>query len=103
MSRPTNLSVKERVANGAAWLDEEAPGWPHNLDLENLDIADRDRPCVLTQLGEALADARMSPDWDLVDHGFYWVGFLPENGGRARLDCDRLNAEWTRVVRERLA
>ena len=40
---------RERVARGAAWLDEVAPGWERKLDLSVLDIADPDR-CVCGQV-----------------------------------------------------
>lgn len=87
----TGLSVKKRVANGVAWLDEVLPAdWPFKLDLDDFDIHSADR-CPLGQLEPA---AKVSETWKLWDHGF-WGNDLAES--------DALTAEWRRVVRKRLA
>jgi hypothetical protein len=45
MSRPI---VAERVAAGAAWLDEHRPGWWKRTDLDRLDVAS-ERHCPIAQ------------------------------------------------------
>lgn len=51
-------TIAERVAAGAAWLDEHEPGWVGRIDLDVLDVADDER-CIAGQLrgsfGEAVA------------------------------------------------
>lgn len=49
-----NLSVKERVANGAAWLDKVNPGWEHKIDLSTLELKNSCR-CILGQVVAASA------------------------------------------------
>jgi hypothetical protein len=41
-------TVAERVAAGAAWLDEHKPGWWQRTDLDRLDVAS-ERHCPLAQ------------------------------------------------------
>lgn len=41
--------IKERVARGAAWLDEKYPGWFLKIDLGTLDLS-RCTQCVLGQV-----------------------------------------------------
>jgi hypothetical protein len=42
------LSIAERVAAGAAWLDEHRPGWVERVNLDTLDLGDSCE-CVLGQ------------------------------------------------------
>lgn len=41
-------TVAERVAAGAAWLDERKPGWWQRTDLDRLDVAS-ERHCPVAQ------------------------------------------------------
>ena len=41
-------TIAERVAAGAAWLDENRPGWVERIDLQTLNLGDPCR-CVLGQ------------------------------------------------------
>lgn len=41
--------IADRVAAGAAWLDEHHPGWVDRIDLDRLNLADR-KACVLGQM-----------------------------------------------------
>lgn len=43
------ISVAERVAHGAAWLDERYPGWVDAIDLGKLNVASC-HACVLGQV-----------------------------------------------------
>lgn len=45
------LTVAQRVASGAAWLDEQKPGWERIVDLPKFKIEDGCR-CVLGQVFE---------------------------------------------------
>lgn len=45
-------TVAERVAAGAAFLDEHDPGWDQRIDLDSLDL-DHTCKCIL---GQAFAD-----------------------------------------------
>lgn len=44
-----NLSIEQRVANGAAQLDKMIPGWENRIDLDELDIRVGCR-CIIGQL-----------------------------------------------------
>jgi hypothetical protein len=46
-------TIAERVARGAAYLDEREPGWDERIDLETLDLYAPCR-CVLGQLATDL-------------------------------------------------
>ncbi len=43
----------ERIARGAAFLDERAPGWRQRIDLEKLELSS----CVACVLGQVSANA----------------------------------------------
>lgn len=60
------LSVKERVANGARWLDENFPGWMDRINLETLDLNDSER-CICGQVFKE--EAAVSSDW-IIDSGY---------------------------------
>lgn len=49
-------TIEERVAAGAAWLDETYPGWERVLDLGTLNLAEGAH-CVLGQIGRAIGVA----------------------------------------------
>jgi len=97
MTAPT---IAERVAAGAALLDEREPGWAERLDLDRLDIMSS-CDCVvgqrhggygagLTALG--LVEESSARD---VELGFHW-------GARFE-DIDPLNAAWRALITERRA
>lgn len=52
------MTSAERVAAGAAWLDDHDPDWYDRIDLDTLALAD----CGLCVLGQAFGD--------------YWVGLV---------------------------
>jgi hypothetical protein len=43
------VTIADRVATGAAWLDEQTPGWIDRIDLDRLRLGDGDL-CVLGQI-----------------------------------------------------
>lgn len=59
----------ERVALGAAWLDELWPGWVYQIDLRHLDVGSC-LDCVLGQLFGDYNDAPESATSVAASHGF---------------------------------
>jgi hypothetical protein len=85
-------AITERVAAGAAFLDEQWPGWWQRVALDQLDLGSCKR-CILGQLSgdydDGLTDLGFS-DMDAVSFGFNtYIGF------------DALTREWKRVITER--
>lgn len=96
----------ERVARGAALLDEKVPGWDRRINLGSLDLGDGDC-CIIGQLfpgdGKYLSNysagidalglfSEEGPPWPVDDHGFDAMG-----GFAIRM----LEAEWRRVIKAR--
>jgi hypothetical protein len=92
-----SANAAERVAAGAALLDRKVPGWAERIDLAALSIASCTR-CVLGQLAPDVDGCGFDPDF-----GFD-AGDLDRNERViARLgEYAALDAEWKRVIRERL-
>lgn len=92
-------TIAERVAAGAAFLDEREPGWVDRIDPRRLDIADCSR-CVLGQLFGAYVNGL---DWmhDVAPHvDQLELGFMFADGSEdAELDdAEGLTTEWLRVI-----
>jgi hypothetical protein len=91
-------TIAERVAAGAAFLDEHDPGWFRRVHVASLRLEDC-FSCVLGQLAGRYDDGLDEYGLDAVrsvDLGFGELGFLVA-------DCNygALTAEWARVIRER--
>jgi hypothetical protein len=95
-------TIAERVAKGAALLDEKIPGWDKDIDLARLDLASPCR-CILGQLHYSEDASEAFDD--------YWVGlgrlnmnaFTSMAFGFAAFsyrqgEYDALGAEWSRVI-----
>lgn len=84
----------ERVASGAAFLDEKVPGWANRIDLNRLDMSYTN--CVLAQLfgspGRAIDEFGLTP-CDFALDGFE---------GRTDEDVLSLDAAWKTQVENRL-
>lgn len=102
----TANKVAERVARGAAWLDEQKPGWPQ-LITEELEMSGC-RSCVLGQVF-AVEGGKESGYWWALDS----VGWTEETGASAIWDWASyhgfegpeyvlLEEEWLRVIGERI-
>jgi hypothetical protein len=103
--------ARERVARGAAYLDDADPGWYRRVDPQTLSLSSG-RHCVLGQLhGEFrlglgrshLVSMSSAPRASLspVAYGFKCVeGVPPEWQNR---DYDLLTEAWTEAVRTRQA
>lgn len=90
------LTIEQRVAAGAAWLDEHAPGWVAQIDLSSLDI---EEPCNCI-LGQVYGHYFKSPrqarilfedDYIADERGF--------NG--AEEDMAPLNRAWADLILDR--
>ena len=93
-------TITERVAAGAAFLDEHDYRWFRHVDVASLRLEDC-FSCVLGQLTGRYRDGLDQFGLDAaraVDLGFAELGFLVA-------DCDypALTAEWKRVITERRA
>lgn len=99
--------ARERVVAGAAFLDEQQPGWYEAIDVDTLELA-HGGSCVLGQLhGEfrlglgrtAIFNFSSAPRSSLSPVG---LGFLCVQGVSAaeqERDYDLLNAAWREEVR----
>jgi len=122
-------TIAERVAAGAAFLDEHDPGWwrpdvERAIDLDELDLSRTDE-CVLGQrcpvevLAEYISGMAWKkepglPDRVLAYHAYTRHLSRLHGSGRTRWACDlgfsampeenswfALTAEWKRVITER--
>jgi hypothetical protein len=110
------MSVQERVARGARWLDEVSPWWRDAMALRTFDLANGCR-CVLGQvfaeaaapsdgytyaLGKVVSSAELLAcrDWPAA-HGFA-LGWSLEDALRSpRDELAQLEAEWCSVIHGR--
>lgn len=107
--RITPDQARERVQQGAAYLDDVDPGWHRRIDSEILELGDG-KHCILGQLhGEfrlglgrsnlismsSAPRASLSP----VAYGFKCVENVPE--AWQAYDYDLLNEAWRQAVRAR--
>jgi hypothetical protein len=113
-------TVEERVARGAAWLDEREPGWwlPGRFNLSEFNIV---QPCHCVmgitfrraiqgapwQSGYHYGRSLLDQDDDgysgsaydvAVELGFDALGFV---GGTTSRDFELLQLEWNRVIYQR--
>lgn len=95
-------TVAERVARGAALLDEKLPGWDQRIDLAGLELASCYR-CVLGQL----FTWHPLPTENAFSPSPYGLGIEAlgiDRGSRYGFDgddADELNGEWRRVITAR--
>ena len=105
----TPEQARRRVARGAAYLDDEQPGWYQHIDPDTLELSEG-RCCVLGQLhgdfrlglGRAsILDLSSAPRANLspVDLGFLCVPGVAE-GWQAQ-DYRHLNQAWQDEVARR--
>lgn len=110
----SELTVEERVENGAKLLDEECPGWFERIEVDDLDI--KSYPyCVLGQLGKEETGEEVgyfayrhmarklgfSDHWEEVRNGF----MLDLNEGEEGLMFEAgpvLTNEWLKQIRSRI-
>lgn len=102
MSTDVELTIEQRVAAGAAWLDENRPDWMDRIFLNSLDVSD----CTLCVLGQVYGGWMEAPDdakYDEEDEDYLSParvrGF--EKYGKERYEA--LTAEWRRLIESRRA
>ena len=79
--------TKEKVRNGAAYLDEHVPGWRYTIDADRIDIGSR-CDCVLGQL---LGDFYELPRLGMSFSSVVRLGFDTDDGDRG---VQELNQAW---------
>ncbi len=117
------LTIKEKVANGARFLDENFPGWETRINIETLHLEDGQR-CICGQLfakeGKRSRKYGVANGFDYAAEYLFaqangWISaLLPKNATEERkyqvsdvlgFSTNReyvgLQREWTRLLRER--
>jgi hypothetical protein len=92
-------TIAERVARGAALLDEREPGWWQRIDLETLDLG---APCHCV-LGQLATDLEDPTSWLVILDRFdlTWVDDSDKQlGFNALTSSDRSYANLTAAWRE---
>lgn len=97
----SDLSIEQRVAAGATWLDLNAPGWLAQIDLSSLDIEEPCN-CVLGQVYGHYFSAPASARYADAGEGYSYLaddrGF---NGPEE--DMPALNSAWSVLIGDRRA
>jgi hypothetical protein len=97
-----STTIAERVAKGAALLDEKIPGWADRIDLHRFYIGST-CDCVLGQLHDgSYTDGMYALTRDTEDHGFMWTA-SPADAGAEEAEIAELETEWRRVIEARRA
>jgi len=86
-------TVEERVARGAARLDEAAPGWHENINVQTLNIASGSN-CAL---GQTYGTYAQGINVLGIQGGGSDLGFNAQGG-----EFNALTAEWRRLIESRL-
>lgn len=109
------MTVEQRVAKGAEWLDSERPGWELEIDVATLDLSNTCL-CVLGQVYSAAAltcqEVHRTPvcNFDGVGSGFNWVhnhmkhqpDWMWEHGFDDLNTFAQLQPAWLSLIKERL-
>lgn len=94
------LTIAERVAAGADWLDANWPGWDYDVEPRILDLAS-DCKCILGQLygdyGDGLSETDLTQD-EARAFGFY-AGVVGEE--EATRDYPLLTEAWLKTIEAR--
>ncbi len=91
--------LRDAVAEGIDFLDEQIPGWDEAVDADTLDLG-HECMCVLGQLRRTFNDACLEFRLSFADvcrYGFYVDPDAPAGAWEA------LTAEWRDAIRERQA
>ena len=91
------LAVKERVANGVKFLDEEYPDWREKINPETRNMRD----CITCVVGQVLGYYSLL-SWDgkqrAVELGFVTGGHHTLDSSRSR-EWDELKDAWVWALR----
>jgi len=94
---PEQGRYTERIAKGAALLDEKAPGWRSRVDADTLEMSSCAR-CVLGQL-----DGRGDHDWLNITERFSvdaWDGGDILLGFNLSSSDEQVGGGWTQLAEE---
>lgn len=94
------LTIEERVAAGAEFLDEAVPGWELKINLEKLDLGSCD-VCMIGQLFQDFGAGIVGLFGDRWIVPAQVFGFMAFHTAKPE-EYDALDVEWTRVIKERL-
>lgn len=99
------MSIEDRVAAGAEWLDANRPGWESLVRLDELELADC-RLCVLGQVFGHFFEAPLSAKYYDLDPDKTWVPSnyaANERGFNSDADADfpALDDAWTELITAR--
>jgi hypothetical protein len=110
-------NVAERVAAGAALLDENVPGWHAMIDVETL-VVRNVQECILGQLFRPTSYEHYSSGYDRAlnilelsecdccakdGESSPAYGFTIEDGANVDSEFNALQEEWERLIALRLA
>lgn len=99
----SELTIEQRVAAGAEWLDANAPGWEAQIDLSSLDI---EEPCNCV-LGQVYGHYFRSPQWarhsDVYVDGDYLYTADQRGFNGSEEDMPALNRAWFDLILDRRA
>jgi hypothetical protein len=94
------LSIDERVAAGAAWLDEHRPGWVDRIDLNTLDLGDGCY-CILGQTDGYFWDVpEVTSLYNYADV-FAELGLFAAGGIEGDAEYSALTEAWRRLITAR--
>ena len=84
----------ERVARGAAYMDENYPGWERKINLEILNVASPNS-CIC---GQAVWGVGYSTGWGVVNKDLMRRGMLSGDYG---FSCPEDGDAWVSLIKER--
>jgi len=92
------------VTKGAAWLDQNAPGWYDKADINTLDMSVCDT-CILGAVFGAKSSFTLNADMTFaVEHGFsLWLAHNQDNRKENERKYRLLAATWIREILRRRA
>lgn len=103
----TDLTVEERVANGAQFLDVVAPGWEWRIDIATLKLSD-EWNCICGQVfaepGNDFSGSGFDYAFDVVipksltTEGLVWVATLNKYASTDNIDVSELGFDLSQNV-----
>lgn len=90
-------SIQERVQAGAAWLDENEPGWEEKVDLDSFDMANYNKH-ILVQLYGSLSASPFYAGYSQLNHGIQSGFEAPANTHEA---WQPLTTAWKELISKR--
>jgi len=97
MTAVAEATIEQRVAAGAAWLDQHEPGWLDRIDAWGLDLASSCR-CIL---GQVYGSFYAAPD-TVLDQAAA-LGFDVTDTGDNPAEFLRLEGAWWDLIERRRA